>query len=1382
MASVIKPPYFEDVVNEGERRLLNYLEVKLPSDYHLIPNIEITSTNPHNHKTQTWEYDLVVVAPHAIYQIENKDWRGRIEGDDNYWYLNDQEKPNPLKTGRQKTAVLASKLKECNRAWGRAWVQNLVTLSYPNSIRPQFWQEAAKLSFQLDSNLIDYLTDPTQIGKLGNDIADIQTLIIDFLIGKQSRKTPDEKRELLEYEIVEIRSQEKAYTEYLVKSPAIGSPVRRIVKEYYLQVVGLSRPELLKRELRIENGKKALEKLRAKPFIVNVEYRTDNANHLFYEISDFMEEHSLAALALTKTFTQDERLNVIRNLCVALRSAHQEKVFHRDINPHHIYMSGGYAYLGNFGNAYFLDHEEQGYTVHPTISEDNATAYHPIEMTIKEASEASDIYSLGVLIYWLFTGKTPVNNPYELNKLGGFLSADRLPSAHNPALPKWLDEVCKKTIIADQTQRLQSIDALEALIGKTQESAPIQQPIAQLATTSNEIKEGDTDSSYTFYQLLGRGGYSKVFRVKHSLQGKEFAMKVFNESVNARTVVDEYAALSNLNHPNIVKFRWNGNLSNGQFFTLMEYLEGENIGNYVKTELSLPLHRIYQLGMELLSALVYMQAQDDPVLHRDIKPQNIIWIENQRFVLIDFNVASMALEANKDFVGTNPYLAPDLLDGVKVDWDLSADTFSLGVTLYELVCKQYPWMPNRMPITSRAPNNPKSIVPKISDAFSNFLLKAIGTKKENRFRNAQEMFKALQAIGEDGILADNIEILPTLEESATEYTHNQQSFVDYINSLYSQSRHGNSGTRASTLDTNSKSNYFDRLTYTPTKLDKKLIPAVLDGKFKLVIITGNAGDGKTAFIQKIEEDSLSKKLQRFSHRNGSTFLLHGVRYETNYDGSQDQEESINDEVLNDFFSPFIDGNYTKAKEGRIIAINEGRLVEFLQTSARYKHLADLIDEYFYKEGHTELPAGVMVINLNLRSVVAYETPSKDKSLGEPSLFRMQMRALTNQELWKKCETCAIAQRCFIKYNVASFNDTASGEAVISRLEFLLKTASLKRELHITMRDLRSLIAFTLTRNFGCDDVQNMLADESLTNDSFWKYHYFDLTSQTTNDGGEKDRLIKLLRETDIGEVAIPNLDRELFFGQHKPQQFLEFAERSVSLLNEFNAIKQWKPTYEQQEAKELQRIKQIQKTFIRHQYFEGKMESQLIDGNPIPSFIQRIPYHSAFQFIEILKNDTELDKIKRSISKAISINEGCNNDTIDQEYLVLSSSEIKDTIGNSFRLFPLSDFELFINRTDHLVQYLEYEPDSLIFKHKKEKHISLTISLDLFEMLYFIQKGYSPSLNDLKGRFMELIIFKNLLENLRFDEVVVTKDKQKFFKIKKTTAHKLLIEPMTSTI
>jgi hypothetical protein len=187
MAKILKPPYFETVVNAGEKRLLDFLEVNLPENYFLIPNVEIASTNPRNNRTQYWEYDLIVVAPHAVFNIENKDWKGRIEGDDNYWYLNDRQMANPLKTGRQKTAILASKLKEENHSWGQAWIQNLVSLSYQNSYQPIISREAQKLTFDLNIRLLDFITDPYSVGKVKDDI-----LSITKEIKKQYRKNGQE--------------------------------------------------------------------------------------------------------------------------------------------------------------------------------------------------------------------------------------------------------------------------------------------------------------------------------------------------------------------------------------------------------------------------------------------------------------------------------------------------------------------------------------------------------------------------------------------------------------------------------------------------------------------------------------------------------------------------------------------------------------------------------------------------------------------------------------------------------------------------------------------------------------------------------------------------------------------------------------------------------------------------------------------------------------------------------------------------------------------------------------------------------------------------------------------------------------------------------------
>lgn len=1485
MAIIVKPTYFDAVVNAGEQKLLDFLNVNLPDDFYLIPNIELVSTNPKNNQTQYWEYDLVVVAPHAIFNIENKDWRGRIEGDENTWYLNDQPRRNPLRTNRQKTAILASKLKEQNGYWGKAWIQNTLTLSYDNYSPPIISHEDDKLTFQLNKRLITFLTDVTELNKPEDAIVDIQKDIVNYLTGQQAQKRAIDKKQIYEFEIVKILHQENNLVEYLAKPIGATSSHRRI-KEYALQVVGLSPEELRNRENKIKNQYNALNKLKAKPFILNVDFRIDNINHLFYEISDFLDENSLRSEARIKTFTFKEKVEIIKNIMVALKEAHKENIFHRDINPDNIYLSSGYAYLGNFGKSYFVDHSEEGYTVMPTINQSNATAYHPLELTIGDASIASDIYSLGVLIYWLFTEKEPFATPFELNNLGGKLPENLLPSKINTNLPKWIDEVCQKSIITDEFQRIESIEKLVEIIdtalAQNTSNVKIENnvPTPVKAISFEEIKEGDTIGDYAIHKVLGKGGYSKVFKVKHRLQDKFYTLKLFNESVFVNSVKDEYLALIELHHNNIVKFSWNGETPNGQFYTVMEYLEGENLRQYTATDISMPIHQVYNVGVDILSALVEMQNKERPIFHRDIKPQNIIWDKGERFVLIDFNVASTNND-NKDFVGTNPYLAPDLIESnYKVNWDFTADLFALGVTMFELICKQYPWHPNKMPMRDRVANTPKTIEPRISTAFSNFISKAIETNKNNRFQSAQEMLIALKAIEND--ILEKIESTTTevssrnklyltqisiiqgsafnlklfnsnntyvdlhdaISKALEKFKENIEKYktsidlgekiklvlkvddeiiinntfwqggarnfnpgniervynamkelfeqnkdkikahkisveginmVDYVNSLYSQSKHGNFGTRV-----NTKTSDLDKQTYTPTKLDQTLLPAIIDGKYKLIIITGNAGDGKTAFVKKIEESSSVKEIKHFEHNNGARFQINGVYYESNYDGSQDEKDTENTAVLDSFFAPFENqSNYNRAIEGRIIAINEGRLVEFLTTSTKHEKLAKNIEDYFYEEGNITLPDGVLIINLNLRSVVA-------SSFGESSLFKKQIEQLTHKDLWKNCEGCDLANSCFINYNVKTLNDKVSGDAVIKRLEWLLRTVSLKRELHITMRDIRSFIAFLLTRDYACEEIPGLMEGANGNIENFWNLFYFNISNPKNDDSGAKDRLINLIRETDIGEVAIPKLDRELFFNKHALKDYLSFEDREYNFINVFNEIKSFSPAYEQNQEY-INAIRERQKVFIRHQYFEGKL---LANINTIiakndnqdktleigkPSYLLRLPYKSVFDFVNILSTELLDSKIKKTISRAVSLNEGCNNKELDEKNLVLASTEIKDPYGKSFKLFALEEFDLFVNKAEHLTKYIEYEADSLIFRHKKHKHISLTISLDLFEMLYFIQKGFSPSLNDLKGKFVELIVFKNLLENLKYDEIVVTPNNREFYSIKKSGSSKINI-------
>ncbi|MBN8685226.1 MAG: protein kinase [Chitinophagales bacterium] len=1355
MAIVKYPAGSLGAMQEGEQRLVKYLEVLLPDCHYLVPNLSLTTTNPRNQQVQVIEYDLIVVSPHGIYNIENKDWAGRLEGDDRYWYVNGKERKCPLVTNKWKTGVLASKLREQNPKWGKAWVETVITLSYPGQTKQGLWGDSTRRTFLLEDNLIKFIDDSNSVNKEFDAIEDIQEVIVNFLVGAHAGIRREDKKRILSYNIIEVLDQSDNYAEYLCKPADIASSIRFRVREYAMALGSLSWDERKQQENIIRNQQVALNKIKRNPFILNVQFHTDEESHTFYEISEYLDENSLRAEMQRRTFTFEERLNIIDNVITALQAAHEVSIFHRDVNPENIFLTNGYAALGNFGKSYFVDHHDVGYTVMTTLTENNIGSYHALELMSGDASRASDIYSLGILVYELFTGEMPVKSPVELNYLGGRLPAEKLPSARNNNLPGWLDEFCQHTIRSNPDDRWDNLEEVKAFLKKhsrpdlTQLTiAPPQQPAAN---SLDEIKPGKRIGVYTIYEPLGQGGFSRVYKVKHTLQGRDYAMKVFNESVDAQAVQREYQSLMALNHPNVVKFEWNDILPNGQFYTLMEYIEGRSLKDYTHGDLRLPLTKIYDLATAMLSALVDMQERKQPLYHRDIKPNNILWDREERFVLIDFNVAALADTDNR-YVGTNPYIPPDLAAStMEVNWDKSADPFALGITLYELVCKHYPWTPGKMPLMDTAPKDPRASNALISDAFTDFLLKSINPRKELRFATAKAMQEALVAIGEQGILKEKLVQTPVAIPVAE---MGSDSFPNYLNTLFSQSRFGNAGTRA-----RQQAHPFDEYTYTETFLDKKLIPAVMDGSFRLVIITGNAGDGKTAFIHKVEKQAQGYK--PFSHNNGGAFFINGVRYESNYDGSQDQDKLANNAVLTHFFQPFEElHDYSKAPEGRIIAINEGRLVEFLSTSAKHRQLSDIISDYFKFQGEKPLPKGLMVINLNLRSVTA-------SSETEPSILRQQLKRLTEKNLWEKCAGCSQQNHCFIRYNVSTFNDSAAGDEVITRLEWLMQTAILRRELHVTIRDMRSFLAYMLTRDQRCKDVEALY--KSSEPEQYLRYFYFNITDVHADDAGKNDRLVRLIREIDPAQTPVPQEDRDLYFDRHQSGKFIDFQDRDIELLEYFNTNKQILPPYEQNDTiRRKARI--LHDSFTRHQYFEGKVD-----------YKRRLPYHSASQFHNLVKNPGDQDACRRTlknVAKAIALNEGCEHPLFYENNIVLSSAHVQDPYSLSFRLFPLDDFDLRVNNAAALARFLEYEPDSLILRHKKEEHIQLQISLDMFEMLYFIQQGFTPSLNDFKGRFVELEIFKNLLENLHYNEVIVTRDNVEFFKIRETGDYRLIMSKL----
>ena len=133
--------------------------------------------------------------------------------------------------------------------------------------------------------------------------------------------------------------------------------------------------------------------------------------------------------------------------------------------------------------------------------------------------------------------------------------------------------------------------------------------------------------------------------------------------------------------------------------------------------------------------------------------------------------------------------------------------------------------------------------------------------------------------------------------SAATIPPNTNPYLRHLLTVYSQSKRTNAGTRG--LD------IISEQTYVETALDRDLLPSVLSGEFSLVIISGNAGDGKTAFLQMLERRAEDERVVvNHSLPNGARFELRGRTFLSNYDGSQDEGDQKNDDVLRAFFAPF----------------------------------------------------------------------------------------------------------------------------------------------------------------------------------------------------------------------------------------------------------------------------------------------------------------------------------------------------------------------------------------------------------------------------------------------------------------------------------------------
>jgi hypothetical protein len=273
--------------------------------------------------------------------------------------------------------------------------------------------------------------------------------------------------------------------------------------------------------------------------------------------------------------------------------------------------------------------------------------------------------------------------------------------------------------------------------------------------------------------VVGRGGFSKVYRVRDDVEGEERALKLFDSAAGYEAVRREIGALRKIHHPNVVEVFWADKTDAGDWYLITEFIDGESLDEFVTGRRHLRDREALDVALDLLAALVafhpdsarlkqldarrrdgdlteaesreWTELKDKGLVHRDIKPLNVM-LTRTGAKLLDFNIASRAGDPVHTQSGTPPYQPPD---ASRDRWDVSTDLFAVGVLLYRLLCNGHHPFPNAMPAVDEAVIDPRTIRRDLHPDLAEFLIKACAPARGDRFPTAADMRLALRNIRAD---------------------------------------------------------------------------------------------------------------------------------------------------------------------------------------------------------------------------------------------------------------------------------------------------------------------------------------------------------------------------------------------------------------------------------------------------------------------------------------------------------------------------------------------------------------------------------------------------------------------------------------------------------
>jgi serine/threonine protein kinase len=485
----------------------------------------------------------------------------------------------------------------------------------------------------------------------------------------------------------------------------------------------------------------------------------------------------------------EDILRIAAEIARGLEHIHGRRILYRDLQPRNVlFDEWGTVHLVDFDTAVWLDDPEMS-----DLSHRPAIGHMAPELTDRgSADERADLYSLGATIYEMCQGHPPFTGTRA--EILAARRASSPPQLDRDDLPGALKDLvlCLLALECDQrpasagevVKRLEDLHAVWAsrespAAATPRDSQSLPRPDAAELRASAGVRAADyavgdvIDDRFEILKILGEGGFSKVYRVRDDVEDEERALKLFESARGYEAVRREIGALRKIRHPNVVEVYWAGKTSAGEWYLITEFIAGEPLSEFTSGNKVLRDREAVDVALDLLDALVafhpdserlnqldakcrdselseaefdeWMELKDKGLVHRDIKPLNVI-LTRRGAKLLDFNIASRVGDEVKTQSGTPPYQPPDVN---LTRWDVSPDLFAVGVVLYQLLCDGHHPYPNKMPLIDEPVIDPRAIRSDLNPDLAEFLIKTCASANADRFPTAVEMQLALRKIRAD---------------------------------------------------------------------------------------------------------------------------------------------------------------------------------------------------------------------------------------------------------------------------------------------------------------------------------------------------------------------------------------------------------------------------------------------------------------------------------------------------------------------------------------------------------------------------------------------------------------------------------------------------------